>query len=193
MTSRLLFAVRTVSRERFALIKADCDNGISPYNRAELADIQAFIGGHDALCRLREKDRELADFLQHLDSKLTVLLRKIDPTPSLLDTLELQDVNISGGGLAFWSPRPHDVGAVLEHYIVIPPMKTFICCFGEVTSCREETDGSGAKVYRVSEKFVLIMEDDREALIHYNFEQQGRVLQRRRLDGGTPHPAPRGE
>ena len=183
-TSRLLFSSRPVSRERFEEVKKDCDQGISLYNRAELADIQVLVGGREALSRLREKDHDLADFLQHLDAKLTALLKKVDPSPTLLDDLVLQSVNISGGGLAFWSREGATPGDIFEHYILLPPMKSFICCFCEITSCKEETDREGNRLYRISGQFCLIMEEDREALIQFNFQQQGRVLQRRRLGAG---------
>ena len=181
MTSRLLFAAHPLAPEAFDRLKRDCDAGISLYNRRELAEIQAMIGGQEALSRLRDRDRDLADFLQHLDGKLTAIMQKLDPRPGLLDTLELQEVNISGGGLAFWSPTPYDEGTVIEHHIVIPPLRCFICCCGEVISCHREDDGPEPR-YRISERFALIMERDREELIGYNFEQQARQLQRRRLE-----------
>ncbi len=182
ITSRLLLGHRKTTPEKFKAIKEDCDNGISMYNRKELADIQVYVGAQAALSRLQSKDRDLAAFLQHLDGKLNLLLKKIDSSPSLLDKLILQRINIGGHGLAYWTDENHKNGELIELHMIMPSDNSYINCFGEVVDCWKEKDESGQEVFRVSVKYVLIMEHDREMLIQYNFKQQSLALQRRRLD-----------
>ena len=114
VTSRILFVCYPVAEEKYQKILEDFNNGISLYNRAELSDIQMYIGAQSALARLKDKDEDLASFLQHLDGKINMLLDKVDDSPSLLDNLSLQTVNISGHGMAFWSKSSYSKNDILE-------------------------------------------------------------------------------
>lgn len=181
VTSRLLFGAALVSGECYAGILQDFNNGISLYNRHELADIQAFIGAQSALARLKERDEDMAAFLQHLDGKINMLLTKVDGRPTILDELRLQRVCISGTGLAFWSAKKYPPQDILELRLVLQPGHIFINCFARVVECNEEKKGEDQGRYRVSVQFLLIMDDDRELLIQYNFRQQSLALKRRRL------------
>ncbi len=178
--SRILFTAQLLSDDVFQRIKQDYNDGISIYNRPELADVHLFVGARAALSRLKEKDEDLATFLQHIDAKLNALLKKVDNSPSLMDKLTLQSVNIAGNGLAFWSAKAYTKGDILEFYIVLPSDDTFVDCIGEVVECIEDSAG-GQKSYRVSCRFRMIMEDDKEELIQYNFKQQSLALKLRRI------------
>jgi hypothetical protein len=182
ITARLLLGHWKITAEKFNAIKTDCDNGISMYNRKELADIQVYVGAQAALSKLQSKDKDLAAFLQHLDGKLNLLLKKIDPAPSLFDKLLLQRINIGGDGLAYWTDEIHQQGELVELHIIMPSDNSYINCFCEVVNAWKEKDEGGKEIFRVSLKYVLIMEHDREMLIQYNFKQQSFALQRRRLD-----------
>jgi len=183
VTNKILFACHPVSKETFQQIMDDFNNGISLYNRAELADVQVYIGAQSALAKLKDKDEDLGTFLQHLDGKINLLLKKVDKSPSLLDTLVLQRVSIGANGLAFWGDSEFTVNEIVEMQIVLQPEHIFINCFGSVVqciSCESEEDDPSQK-YRISVNFQLIMDEDREELIHYNFKQQSLALKRRRL------------
>ncbi len=181
MDSRVLFAVSRVSKDVFGEVKKDYSEGISLYNRPELADIRLVAGARAALTRIRERDEDMALFLQHIDAKLNTLLKKVDNTPALMDKLTSQSVNIAGNGLAFWSKESYAKGDLLEIYIVLPLSETFIDCFGEVVDCLEEKADGGIR-HRVSCRFKIIMDNDREELIQYNFKQQSLALKRRRKE-----------
>jgi hypothetical protein len=182
ITSRVLLEHRKITSEKLTEIKEDCDNGISLYNRKELADIQAYVGAQAALSRLYEKDKDLASFLRHLDAKLNLLLKKMDTEPSVLNKLTLQNINIGGHGVAYWTDEMHQKGDFVELHMIMPADSAYINCICEVVDSWEETDKKGHKVFRVSLKYTLIMEHDREMLIQYNFKQQSMALQRKRLD-----------
>lgn len=183
MDSRLRLGHRIVPAPEFSAIKRDCDNGISLYNRPELDDIQVHIGAQQALSRLQEKDKDLGQFLQHLDGKLNLILRNMGTGhPSLLDGLLLQRVNIGGSGIAFWSREQHRPGDIVELHLLMPGDNAYINCFGKVVKCGQEGAGNGQGEFRVAMEYVLIMESDRELLIQYNFKQQSLALQRRRME-----------
>ena len=183
VTNRILFACHPVPKEAFQQIMDDFNNGISLYNRAELADVQVYIGAQSALARLKDKDEDLGTFLQHLDGKINLLLKKVDKTPSLLDKLVLQRVSIGANGLAFWGDSEFKVNDIVEMQMVLQPAHIFIDCFGSVVECTrcEAEQGDPGQQYRISVNFQLIMDADREELVHYNFRQQSLALKRRRL------------
>ena len=181
VTSRILFVCYPVAEEKYNKILEDFNNGISLYNRAELSDIQMYIGAQSALARLKDKDEDLAGFLQHLDGKINMLLDKVDDSPSLLDSLSLQTDNISGNGMAFWSKSSYSKNDILELQFVLQPGHIFIDCFVKVVKCKKEKVGDSTRT-RVSVRFLLIMDADRENLIQYNFKQQSLALKRRRME-----------
>jgi len=184
--SRILFGVERISPEKFERIDHDCRNGISFYNRQELAEMQVYRSAQNALARIKEKDRDLAIFLRHLDAKLDLLLTKTEATPSLFDTLVLQKVNLGGNGLGFWSSEEYAPGEIIEVHIIIPLDNYYLNCFAEVVeSKRVSEDIEDAGKHRISVKFALINEHDREVLVRFNFKQQGHVLQNRRLKQGA--------
>lgn len=182
ITSRLLLGHRKITPEKLNVIKEDFDNGISMYNREELADIQVYIGAQKALSRLQDRDKDLAVFLKHLDGKLNLLLKKTDSAPTVFDELTLQRINIGGHGVAYWTDEVHHKGELIELHILMPVENTYINCFCVVIDSWEEKDEKGQEKFRVSLEYVLIMEHDREMLVQYNFQQQSMALQRRRLD-----------
>lgn len=180
--SRVRLGHRIVSAEEFATIRQDCDNGISLYNRPGLDNIQAYLGAHGALSRLQEKNKDLALFLQHLDSKINLLLEKMDATPSVLQKLELQRVNLGGNGIAYWSTEAHKTGDIIDVQIIMPDDSTYINCFCEVVDCVPDVGTDGQSQFRIALKYALIMESDQEVLIQHNFKQQSLSLARRRLE-----------
>lgn len=184
INSRILFAQKIVSREYFDKIAKDCQHGISLYNRQELAEMQVYRTAQDALERIKEKDKDLAVFLQHIDGKLDALMKKMESTPSLFDSLILQKVNLGGNGLAFWSSGQYAAGDLLEMHIVIPLDNYYINCFAEVIEWTKAADAAAIDEpvsHRVAVKFILITEQDKEVLVRFNFKQQSQALQSRRL------------
>jgi len=180
--SRIKLGVRKVEKDQFLKIKEDYQNGISLYNRGELSEMRVYRGGQEALARVKEKDRDLAMFLQQLDAKIDLFMRKVDAAPALFNSLELQKVNLGGLGLGFWGEKRFTLEDNLEINIVLPGDNYFINCFGEVVDSREvDEDRDYAGKWRTSVKFTLISENDRETLVRYNFRQQSKALEKMRL------------
>jgi len=182
ITDRVLLSVSPVSPEKLQQVTAEFLQGISLYNQKELADIQIFIGAQSALAKLREKDEDLADFLQHLDNKMNMLLRRVQGEKSPMDDLVMQKANFSANGIAYRSEACAQIGDVLEIHVVFLPAYIYVYCFGRVVACDavDDENDEGGK-YRVALEYTLLMEADREKIIQHNFKQQSLALRNRRL------------
>lgn len=180
ITGRNLFSYRTISSQTYEAYAKDFQDGISLYSQESLADMQIFVGAQNALGRIRDKDEDLAAYLQHLDMKMNILLKKIDDGKSPLDELKLRDLNLSGAGLAFIATEKIEVGTLLEFRLVLLPNYLFIYAIGKVTKCETVPRDDGKHFYRVGSEFMLIMDDDREKLIQHNFRQQSLALRNRK-------------
>ncbi|MBA3016484.1 MAG: PilZ domain-containing protein [Proteobacteria bacterium] len=182
-TDRVLLSVNPVPPEKLQTITEDFHNGISVYSQEELVEIQMFIGAQSSLAKLREKNEDLADFLQHLDNKMSLLLRQFQSNKSPLDDLIMQKANLSADGIAYNSVTPAKIGDTLEIHIVFLPGYSYVYCFGKVVSCNtiavDETENNNQ--YKIALEYTLLMEDDREKIIQHNFKQQNLALRNRRL------------
>lgn len=182
ITDRVLLSVHPVTPERMQAVSEDFRQGISLYNQEEFADFQIFIGAQGALSRMREKDSDLAEFLQHLDNKMNMMLKRIMGEKTPLDALVQQKANFSANGIAFYDDRPAPLGEMLEIHVVLLPAYNHVYCFGRVVACDPETDEEeGKSMFRIAVEYVLIMEEDRERIIQHNFKQQSLALRNRRL------------
>ncbi len=182
ITDRVLLAVNPVSPEKLQAIAEDFQQGISLYNQPGLADIQMFIAAQTALMKLRERDPDLADFLQHLDNKMNMLLQhqKAEKTP--FDALELQKANISANGIAFFREKPAKLGETFEVHMVLLPAYVYVYCFGRVVSCEKAPEGGAEGGVRIALEYALLAEEDREKIVQHNFKQQSQALRNRRLN-----------
>lgn len=180
VTSRILFSCKPFSAKEVKQIFEDFNNGISLYNREKLADVQVYVGAQTALSRLKDKDNDLATYLQHMDGKINTLLKTIDNKHSILDELVLQTIDLGGNGIAFWADQDFLPKQIVEMNFLLQPAHIFINSFGSVVSCTEDKEANETGKNRVSVKFELIMDEDRESLIQYNFKQQALALKRRR-------------
>lgn len=186
MTGRILFSYRKIAAAAYAAVEEDYKQGISLHDRAEVASMQVFVGAQTALVKLRERDPDLGDFLQNLDAKINLLLQKVAKEPSPFDTMEMQAVSISGTGVGFGSKERLAVKEHLEFHLILLPNQFHIYCLGEVVNCEAKDDQGDGKGFRISARFTLIMAEDRERLIQYNFRLQSVALKNRRLEQDRP-------
>jgi hypothetical protein len=180
VTGRNLFAYKEIPEQTYDEYAQDFQEGISLYSQESLVDMQIFVGAQSALGRIRDKDEDLADFLQHLDMKMNILLKKVDDGKTPLDDLKLRDLNLSGAGLAFIASDEIAVGTCLEFRVVLLPNYLFIYAIGRVTKCETVKHDEDQLFYRIGAEFILIMDEDREKLIQHNFRQQSLALRNRR-------------
>ena len=179
MPDRILFAYSPVEPEKYEVLARDFEKGIPLYNREDSQDIRLYINAQSALTRLRSRDEELAEFLQYLDNKLNLLLRDAGKGRSPLDHLVYQDVSLSSGGMSFLVERPFNKNDHLKLHLVLLPRYIYICCLGTVVGVQNSEEGMP---YRISTRFMLLMEEDREKLIQHLFRLQSLALRHRRLN-----------
>ncbi|MFQ6757141.1 MAG: PilZ domain-containing protein [Deltaproteobacteria bacterium] len=183
VTDRVMLAVHPVSAEKIQAVSRDFQQGISPYNQEGLTDIQMFIGAQSALAKLRERDADLADFLQHLDNKMNMMLKQVKGGESPLDALVMRKANISANGIAFYTDSPLRLDEIVEIHVVLLPAYIYVYSFGKVIACdpAPEEEESGCK-FRVALEFVFLLDEDREKIIQHTFKQQSLALRNRRLN-----------
>ena len=181
VTDRMMLAVHPASVEKMEAVARDFQQGISPYNQEGLADIQMFIGAQNALAKLRERDADLADFLQHLDNKMSMMLKQVRGGVSPLDAMVMHKANISANGIAFCADVPVRPGEIIEIHIVLLPSYTYVYSFGKVVSCEPSPEGEelGCR-FRVGVEFVFLLDEDREKIVQHAFKQQSLVLRNSR-------------
>jgi hypothetical protein len=183
VTDRVMLAVQPVSVEKMQDVVRDFKQGISPYNQEGLADIQMFIGAQSALAKLRERDADLADFLQHLDNKMSLMLKQVRGGESPLDALTMRKANLSANGIAFLTDTPLMLDEIVEIHLVLPPANIYVYSFGKVLACDpvSEEDDLICK-FRVSLEFVFLLDEDLEKIIQHTFKQQSMALRNRSLN-----------
>lgn len=180
VTGRNLFGFKILQREQYEALARDFEDGISLYNQDSLMGMQMFVGAQNALSRVSDKDPDLAEFLQHLDMKMNILLQKVDGGKSPIEDLKLRDLNLSGAGIAIISDKEIAADTILEMRIVLLPNYVFVYAVGRVTECEVVRVEEGVTFYKWRIAFSLIMEADREKLIQHNFRQQSIALRNRR-------------
>ncbi|MBU3936989.1 MAG: PilZ domain-containing protein [Proteobacteria bacterium] len=181
VTDRVMLSIHPVSAEKMQAVAKDFQQGISPYNQEGLTDIQLFIGAQSALANLRERDSDLADYLQHLDNKMNMMLKQIRGGESPLDALIMRKANLSANGIAFFTDTPARLDEIVEVHLVLLPAYIYVYSFGKVIACdpTPEEEESDCK-FRVALEFTFILEDDREKIIQHTFKQQNLALRNRR-------------
>lgn len=180
ITDRVLLSYSLVSNDRYQAIVKDFNEGISLYNQEGPAGMQMNIGAQTSLAKLRERDEELANFLNHLDSKINMMLKLVKGERSLFDDLALQKVNLSASGMSFRANKEFALGEVIEFHLVLLPSYVYIYCFGRIATSVPVQQGNEKIGCRIAVEFVLLMDDDREKLIQHNFKQQSLSLRNRR-------------
>lgn len=182
INERVLISHAPISAARYKAIAESYVKGIPPYNQEELIDVQMYVGAQSALNRLRDRDKDLAAYLQHLDAKVNLVLKKMGCDDSPLDRLKFREVNLSSSGIAFVSAQPLQVDEVVEFHLILLPEYTYVYCFGKVVNIKEDKRAGDNVVYRVHTKFILLMEEDQEKIVQHNFRQQSLHLRNRRRD-----------
>lgn len=121
-------------------------------------------------------DKALAEWLKIINSKLDYLINIWSYHQEGFSCLPLQEVNISGGGLSFYSNTPYNQGDILELKTVLEgPSTIALYLYGEVVNCDKEKDN-----YKIGVKFVNIDEDIRDYIIRFVFHRQRQIIRQKR-------------
>ena len=182
VNDRVLLSSRKIEQERFKVIEQNYHNGISLYNQKEVGEISIYLGSQTSLARIREKNEDLANFLQHLDTKLSRVLAAVSKEPSPIDTLQPQEISLSGTGLAFFSGQQYSSGDLIELHLVLLPELLHLYAIARAVSAEKVAAADFDFNFRVACEFVLIMDADRETLIQHLFKRQQLALRNKRLN-----------
>lgn len=123
-------------------------------------------------------DQVILDLLVSINDKLEFLTRVLannkEPDKANLCFKKPSYVNISGGGIRFLSDSQIKKGTFLKIRICVPLFPPFvITTLGKVIWTQKEE-----YKYKVGVKFTAIHEDDRDALIHYIFIKQRKLIRK---------------
>jgi hypothetical protein len=181
VNDRILLSSKKLEQNRYNAIDQNYHNGISLYNQKEVGEFAIYLGSQASLARIREKDEDFANFLQHLDAKLSRILTAVSKQPSPIDSLVAQEVSLSGTGLAFFSKQQFSAGDLMELHFVLLPEFLHIYAIAKTISAEKISAADGEFNFRVGCEFVLIMEADRETLIQHLFKRQQLALRNKRI------------
>jgi len=179
---RILVGSRKIDQQRYSTLKENYRKGVSLYNQEEADDMALYLGTRAALLKVREKDEDLADFLQHLDAKLNRVLASVSKERSPLDRLDAQEVSISGTGIAFWSAEEMIPGDILELQLVLLPQYAHIFTIAKVIYAEHPEEMPSQYKCRAACEYILMLDADRESIVQNVFKRQQLALRHNRLE-----------
>jgi len=122
------------------------------------------------------QDKVLGEWVKMLNSKLDAIINRLSSQREGFDTLPYAHVNISGGGLGFFSEHRYNSGDIIEAKLVLPmmpPVALFVYC--EVVMV-EQT----AKGYMIATKFVDMDEEITDEIVKFVFKRQREIMREQR-------------
>ncbi|WP_456432171.1 PilZ domain-containing protein [Thermosulfuriphilus sp.] len=180
INDRILLKYRPISPEEFTQRIKEYEEGLQQPWPWAFSHPQLTRAVDQALRRLREKDKDLAQVFSLLNKKLDLLLARIEKE-EIEKNYQNYPVNISAAGLCLALNEEFPPGQILELEIGLLPAMYFFRCFGEVV--RGECDGD---LSRLGIKFIWMTEEDRERLIEHIFERQVMTLRLKRQQRERP-------
>lgn len=124
------------------------------------------------LATLTDKQSLLGSFLKGLNRKVELLTRFVIESLES-EKSELQEVDISGGGIRFTSHHAVKIDQHIRLEIVLVPECYGLICCARVVDMRP-TDVEG--IFEIACIFTRLRESDRDAIIRHVFNAQSRQL-----------------
>ena len=116
-------------------------------------------------------------WIMKVDYVLEVILNSLAMThPASVTMARPMDVNLSGGGVGFVSPREFTAGGQLAIKMILPPFR-LIQVLTKVIRSIPQADGQG---FSIATEFVDLKADDQEHLIRHILQTQAERLRARR-------------
>lgn len=121
---------------------------------------------------LREDQGVISSYITSLNSEFGLLTQYIINN---LDVAyrELQEVDLSGGGIRFESDSALDINQELKMEIILLPEYTNILTYGKVVDCQKSKD---KQAFELAVTFSQIHESDRDQIIKHVLKAQSRQL-----------------
>ncbi|MCK5237102.1 MAG: PilZ domain-containing protein [Deltaproteobacteria bacterium] len=123
---------------------------------------------------VRGIDDPLLQYLQAIDRKLNFIISHLTEEVSEPDIPSVKEINISAGGLRFYSEKPYKVGSILKIRVGFPPFPHRMLPFiGKVVRVERSTDKpNDATEYSIAVQFIEIDEREKEETLRYIFETE---------------------
>jgi len=122
-------------------------------------------------------DRVLAECIRILNAKMDSIIRMLAFQTKDYCSLQIEEVNISAGGLSTNTSGDFKSGDMVEIRLMLPTTPyTIFYIYGNVVKVEKIAEGRR----RISVEFILIDEDIREQIVKYVFERQREILRKKR-------------
>ncbi len=155
--------------------------------------------GEELNCRLSEggiviedwlpppvEDEKLNLWLNMLNAKLDYLISFTFPRSEWADSMWVEPLNISGGGMSLIAKEQFDIGEFLEIRIVLQAYPSKILyLFGEVVRVESKPDKPGR--FTIGTKFVGMNEEVRNEIIKFDFNKHRERLSRIKKPDSNSH------
>lgn len=122
------------------------------------------------------QDKVLGEWIRMLNSKLDAIMNKLSSQREGFGDLNLAHVNVSGGGLGFFSKDRYNLGDIIEAKLILPmmpPVALFV--YGEVVKVDQTPKG-----YMIATKFVATDEEITDEVVKFVFKRQREILREQR-------------
>ncbi len=154
--------------------------------------LQTSLGGLELrldflLEEISEPLPEIAEALKIINRKISILSHldnaNAETALGLLpdkSSVEPQAVNLSGSGLAFFSPTNFSNGETMEIQFILLPEYYDIKAIGRVVSSRESGSDEPERKFEVAVDFIYLNEKDQEFIVSHILRKQGEELKEQR-------------
>lgn len=133
---------------------------------------------------VRSSQPDLARYLQMLDEKLNQLAQLMVMEEGKVDQAPIRAVNLSAGGLAFYTDENLTRDSLIELRLVLHPEMTGILAVGKVVQCdTADPETASAGRYRLAIEIMHMRESDRDLMVKHILRKQT-AERRRALEQG---------
>lgn len=164
----------------FSRVDANIPLAVRQVLEEEKPNIRARISGDLTLISPKPtediSDKVLGEWLKFINSKLDFLINLLSIQQEGFSSLPVKQVNISGGGMSFFSKTPYNIGDILEIKTVLEllyPVAMYI--YGKVISCEKIDDG-----FKIGVEFINIDEDIRDYIVRFVFHRQRQIIRQQK-------------
>ena len=127
--------------------------------------------------QINQDNREIARALRLLDEKINIHVQLLNrQNNKTKDSNPAIDVNLSGGGIAFFTADKLDAKSILEVHIELIPSGTTIHAITNVISCNNIHDAPKEAPYFLRLVFSHMSECDRNLLVKHTLSRQAEEL-----------------
>lgn len=116
---------------------------------------------------INSSNSNVAQYLATLDKKISLLSECLLEDDEDDSEIEVQEVNIGGGGLMFFSEKAINVGAMIETKMRLMPEDRKIFSYARVVSCSRLEDQGPCQGYKIAVEFKFMDDDVRDLITRH--------------------------